>query len=334
MFGSNHEQFPDLTFQVQFEKNHLRHVATWIGVLMIVMTVLLQFTFPVIAIFLSSIGYLPENFHSEEYLGIGNTAYLCVYAGVYAFIMGVPILIAHSKRQLFSKKFFRRTFTFGTTFLMILAAVGGCMLANIITNYLLVFLNSWGVPIPQSPQLLEPSLTSFLLCLFVIAVLPAILEEMLFRGCVLRSLRSFGDGFAILISAVLFGLMHGNIRQIPFATIVGLILGWMYVVTNSLVLPIVVHFINNALSVVMQYTAFYISETDATFFQASVIYWLVIVGVFFAVLLFIFKRPQLRLERQITALRFGEKVLSLFRSVIFIVSIALFIILTGLELMG
>lgn len=59
------------------------------------------------------------------------------------------------------------------------------------------------------------------------AVLAPISEELLFRGYVLRALRPYGKRFAILGSAILFGLFHGNLLQGPYALLVGLILGWL-----------------------------------------------------------------------------------------------------------
>lgn len=48
-----------------------------------------------------------------------------------------------------------------------------------------------------------------------VAVLPPVLEEIFFRGALMQSLREFGDGFALLFSALLFALMHGNLVQGP-----------------------------------------------------------------------------------------------------------------------
>ena len=58
-------------------------------------------------------------------------------------------------------------------------------------------------------------------------ILGPIAEEILFRGLVLRSLRPYGKKFAIVVSAILFGLFHGNLLQAPFAFVVGLVLGYV-----------------------------------------------------------------------------------------------------------
>ena len=59
------------------------------------------------------------------------------------------------------------------------------------------------------------------------SVLAPLAEELLFRGFVLRTLRPYGKRFAILGSAFLFGLFHGNLLQTPYAFLMGLVLGYV-----------------------------------------------------------------------------------------------------------
>ncbi len=85
-----------------------------------------------------------------------------------------------------------------------------------------------------------------------IVVLGPVLEEMLFRGGVTEELlRKFSAGKAILYSALIFGIFHINPAQIIPATFVGLLLGWLYYKTRSLVPGITVHILNNGLSVAL-----------------------------------------------------------------------------------
>ena len=59
------------------------------------------------------------------------------------------------------------------------------------------------------------------------SLLAPVAEELLFRGFVLRTLRPYGKRFAILGSAFLFGLFHGNLLQTPYAFLMGLVLGYV-----------------------------------------------------------------------------------------------------------
>jgi membrane protease YdiL (CAAX protease family) len=139
---------------------------------------------------------------------------------------------------------------------LVLGVTGGmalAILANFITGWIMNILNNFGIPSPEFTETIQPTFISLVLHLISTAVLPAIIEEFIFRGYVLGSLRAHGDGVAIVVSAALFGLFHGNLTQIPFAFILGLVMGYLMVATNSILPAVLVHFANNAMSVLLSY---------------------------------------------------------------------------------
>lgn len=83
-----------------------------------------------------------------------------------------------------------------------------------------------------------------------IGVLAPLTEEVVFRGAVLRKLlQLMGHKWrwgAIVISAAIFGAVHGNNAQFWTAFVLGIVLGWMYYRTRSIVPGIVLHFVNNS----------------------------------------------------------------------------------------
>ena len=81
-------------------------------------------------------------------------------------------------------------------------------------------------------------------------VLAPVFEEMLFRGLILESMRrKWGASAAIVVSAALFGLVHAPILpQMLNAFVMGVILGYIYVLTDSLLSVIVIHAVNNGLA--------------------------------------------------------------------------------------
>lgn len=84
------------------------------------------------------------------------------------------------------------------------------------------------------------------------ALVPAFCEEFLFRGTILANLSPYGKRGAVIISSILFGLMHQNPYQIIYTIAAGIVLGMAYIKTGSIWLPTVMHFINNAYSVTNQ----------------------------------------------------------------------------------
>jgi sodium transport system permease protein len=88
-----------------------------------------------------------------------------------------------------------------------------------------------------------------LLSLLVIAVLPALCEELVFRGVLLSSLgRWLGPGLALYLSAAVFGLVHLDPVRPLFSFVLGLALGLLRLRTASLLPPAIVHGVFNALT--------------------------------------------------------------------------------------
>ncbi len=87
------------------------------------------------------------------------------------------------------------------------------------------------------------------------AVLPAICEETAHRGLVLKGLSPLGRKRAIIISSMLFGLAHMNIQQFFYATLIGFLLGYVASTCDSIYPAMIIHFMNNALSTLMSYSA-------------------------------------------------------------------------------
>jgi membrane protease YdiL (CAAX protease family) len=88
-----------------------------------------------------------------------------------------------------------------------------------------------------------------LLMILTVAILPAFVEEFAFRGVVMGTLRPYSEGAAILISSATFALMHGNFVQMPFTFCCGLVFAYIDIKCNSLLPSVIVHFLNNGLSV-------------------------------------------------------------------------------------
>lgn len=96
---------------------------------------------------------------------------------------------------------------------------------------------------------------------FVVCILAPLAEEVVFRGAILRALLAWKpdrEWGMIAISALLFSAIHMNPAQMPHAFIVGLLLGWLYSRTGSIVPGVVFHCVNNTIAYLM--TRLYPSE--------------------------------------------------------------------------
>lgn len=162
-----------------------------------------------------------------------------------AILLGIAILAAwkgniYWKREIFGKEKSMRA----GTFLCFLIFCMGAQMVNIMWLSLLEYLmNLWGSSMVPVLEQVSGSSNTFTMFLYA-SILAPLWEELLFRGFILRSLRPFGKRFAVLGSALLFGLFHGNLLQAPYALVVGLLLGYL-AVEYSIVWSIAVHMFNN-----------------------------------------------------------------------------------------
>jgi len=85
---------------------------------------------------------------------------------------------------------------------------------------------------------------------FVAAVLPAIVEETCFRGAILSASNEMNVYGAVALNGILFGLMHMNMQQIPYALFLGVILSLFVIYTQSLFSSMLAHFLINAPGIV------------------------------------------------------------------------------------
>lgn len=139
----------------------------------------------------------------------------------------------------------------------ILAVSAGFMLC-LVSNYISAgfdsFVEGFGVTFTDIETKQPSNITEFLLLTLECAVVPALVEEFAVRGIIMQPLRRYGDRFAIVMSAVIFALMHGNMMQIPFALMAGIALGYFAVSTGSIWTSVAIHFMNNFFSVLLSST--------------------------------------------------------------------------------
>ena len=110
---------------------------------------------------------------------------------------------------------------------------------------------------PPLPNIVEEEFDMILRNRFgylVVGLMAPLAEEVVFRGAVLRSLLQWKEcqpWLGIAISALLFSAAHLNPAQLPHTFLVGLLLGWMYYRTDSIVPGVVYHWVNNTVAYVM-----------------------------------------------------------------------------------
>lgn len=204
--------------------------------------VLVQYVFSIILVFLD------VNFNE---MSLSLNAIFSILISIFGIF--VPFEIIH---RFYSPEDREKCYNLGApvskkSFLYALViGTAGVYAGNYITGGFSGFVSSYDIVFSSYSVEAPGNIGEFLLTVLQAAIIPAIVEEVAMRGIVMAPLRKYGDRFAIVMSAIIFALMHSNMVQIPFAFVAGIILGYFAISTNSLWTAIAIHAANNLLSVI------------------------------------------------------------------------------------
>lgn len=135
-----------------------------------------------------------------------------------------------------------------------LKSYGGILIISVMIIILFSILFNMLNTILPLPDLLENHINLKNQPIFIISAvfIAPVAEEIIFRGIITRDLLNYhSEKGAVVISGLLFGLIHVNPVQVLPATFAGFFLAWLYIRTNNLGLCIFLHFANNAMAIVI-----------------------------------------------------------------------------------
>lgn len=200
----------------------------------------------VVAVVTDMLGQMIRSLSVEAGMGWDSDALLDnAWGYICAIAVGAVILQGWKGSDYFRELFTRRNRPMQTgDFVALLSLCIGIQLLNSLWIGLLeALLNGFGLSVMETMDSVSGSADTISMFVYM-GILAPLSEEILFRGVVLDALRPYGKRFAILGSAVLFGLFHGNLLQTPYAFLVGLVLGYV-TVEHSLIWAVVLHLFNN-----------------------------------------------------------------------------------------
>lgn len=245
------------------EKKQLRKSITALGLTLLLYIIIMNVCVLLIsladAIFQASFFYFGSSFDTLYNVFIDIFLDNLINNGwgyVLAIGLGLLFLRLWKGKEFVRKKLWisSREMTFGSFFFLLVLFLSGQVLFMWLSNLQELLLNLFGFSAVYSLE--AATFTSDTLSMFLYAALLApISEEILFRGLILRSLEPHGKRFAILFSAFLFGVFHGNLVQSPFAFFVGIVLGYTALEYNIL-WAMLLHMINNLVISDMFYRIF------------------------------------------------------------------------------
>ncbi len=124
-------------------------------------------------------------------------------------------------------------------------------MGNTVSQFVVSFFEGMMGRVQENPVAVATEGNPWWVNLIFVAVIPCILEELLFRKILCDRLLPLGEGYAVVVSAVVFGLVHGNFFQFFYAFSVGLIFAVVYVKTGRIWITMLYHGLINVLGGVL-----------------------------------------------------------------------------------
>ena len=329
-YGYRQENNTSEYYEKQREKKNDKRILKTIGALCgfsIVVYFVMSTLIGLLVAFLYSKTSLNIDFVYEQ--GLGSWAFSSIATVLF---IGLPFLATY---MVLRKKKITGILPLGTTYntkastYLVVAFLPLTLLSTFLINFISLMLQSFmGVDFTSGMEDMSvASVKDFLFMTLFIAIIPAILEEFAIRGVLLQPLRRFGDGFAIVVSAVIFSLLHGNMVQIPYTVIAGIYFGYVMVATGSLWPSIILHFLNNFYSVLI--TAF---DSNFSVGTANTLT-LLTLGLMTVAGIFAFNKYRsmnykVNLAKGVNSLKTTEKVTAVFVNIPMIIAVILMVVTT------
>lgn len=157
-------------------------------------------------------------------------------------------------------------FNGGTMVKLVILAIGLQTAASMLSAVITAILEQFGLKSPAVDLSATTSLSANLLMYVYACLIGPVLEELLYRGVLLQSMRKYNERFAIFLSAAIFGLMHQNYQQFLLGFLIGIPLAVVTIKSGSIIPAIFTHIIVNTSGMFFNC---WIQYSDPEFFNAA-----------------------------------------------------------------
>lgn len=195
-----------------------------------------------------------SNLEANIILGISSDAYdflvgylPCIIGEIIAIIIAMKITKIKIKEDIFAKIQSSKMFILLGT----ISCIGTGMISTAIYLTYSTIIKYYGIIIPE-PDFSFPAQSKYLiLFLIYVCLLGPILEEIIFRGFILKSMQKYGNLTAIIVSSILFSMFHLNLVQFINPVLMGIVLAFITVKSKSIVPSIIAHIFNNTITFIV-----------------------------------------------------------------------------------
>ncbi len=171
----------------------------------------------------------------------------CIIGDIIAIIIAMKTTNIKFKEDIFNRNKSPKIFILLGT----ISCIGIGMISSIIYLTYSTIIKHYGIIIPE-PDFSFPAQSKYLILFLIYAcLLGPILEEIIFRGFILKSMQKYGNLTAIIVSSILFSMFHLNLVQFVNPVLMGIVLAFITIKSKSIVPSIIAHIFNNTITFIM-----------------------------------------------------------------------------------
>lgn len=178
------------------------------------------------------------------------TAFSRLIAPVVGYFILIPLLLFFYNRgteHRVNTYFVRPNARPGTVFKWVVLGVGCTYAVAMISSFFFAVLENFGIHLNAPAADVQANPYDIIVSFLVIALLAPLFEEIFFRGALVSGLRAYGDGFAVIVAGICFGMAHANYQQTFFAAAMGMVAGYLRLRTGSLRPGLYIHLTVNSI---------------------------------------------------------------------------------------
>lgn len=199
------------------------------------------------------------------------------------------------------------------------------MLLSLAVSMIVAMLNQNGINVPEADfSINRPSAYALVMQFAYVCLIGPMIEELIYRGLIIKLLSPYGKGMAVFFSALLFGLMHGNISQAFTAFAGGLIYAMVAVRYDSIIPTIVIHVINNVTASIPDFGNAVGVNTDTLYY--GILIMMLFFGFYMLMVMLKSLRNDIALSEPQYALSKSRRVSAVFFNIFMVIYLLLFVV--------
>lgn len=187
-------------------------------------------------------------------ISVSESGLSSFFSAVYEIgFLALPVIIYAARHDGVGQSMRLNPPRFGTMLAASISAVAAIRMANYLTFWWMLLIQTLGGRLYPSNIDVPSNISELTSAILLVGVLPGICEELFFRGGLMGAWERRGTKLALVVTSALFAMLHGSIFGLPIQLIMGFVLGYVLILSDSLYVSMIYHTVYNSASLFFSY---------------------------------------------------------------------------------